>query len=297
MRFTRDGEGNHVSSKANHGESWIEMSAADPIPTPRTPATELELLVRYHRDGDFAARSEFIERAMPIVHFVVRRYTQRGESDEDLVQAGSIGLLKAVDRFDVDRGVQFATFAIPNIVGEIRRHFRDRGWAVRVPRGLQERHAQLTRATEQLTSANRRTPSIAELAEATGLTKDQVLETLDGARNYTAVSLDAPIDEDGSAHDLLGSRDDGFEQVDRRLVAILGMRALRERERKIVALRFYEGLTQTEIAERMGISQMHVSRLLRAALDDMRDHIELDALEHPDGDVVSHLPATGGAGA
>jgi RNA polymerase sigma-B factor len=269
------------------------MRTQDAAPTPRTPATEHELLVRYHRDGDFAARSEFIERAMPIVHFVVRRYTQRGESDEDLVQAGSIGLLKAVDRFDVDRGVQFATFAIPNIVGEIRRHFRDRGWAVRVPRGLQERHALLTRAAEQLTAFNRRTPSIAELAEATNMTKDQVLETLDGARNYTAVSLDAPIDEDGSAHDLLGHRDDGFEQVDNRMVAVLGMRGLRERERKIIALRFYEGLTQTEIAERMGISQMHVSRLLRSALDDMREHIELDTLPHADSPRTAQLPATG----
>jgi len=250
------------------------MSATDAVTTPKTRAAELELLVQYHREGDFQARAEFIERAMPIVHYVVRRYTQRGESDEDLVQAGSIGLLKAVDRFDVDRGVQFATFAIPNIVGEIRRHFRDRGWAVRVPRGLQERHAQINRATEQLTGTNRRMPSIAELADATGLSKDQVLETLDGARNYTAVSLDAPIDEDGSAHDLLGSCDDGFEQTDRRLFALQGMKALRERERTIVALRFYEGLTQTEIARRMGISQMHVSRLLRAALDDMRGHLE-----------------------
>jgi RNA polymerase sigma-B factor len=267
------------------------MTIHEPAPTPRTPATELELLVRYHRDGDFAARSEFIERAMPIVHFVVRRYTQRGESDEDLVQAGSIGLLKAVDRFDVDRGVQFATFAIPNIVGEIRRHFRDRGWAVRVPRGLQERHALISRATEQLTGLNRRTPSIAELAEATNMTKDQVLETLDGARNYTAVSLDAPIDEDGSAHDLLGHRDDGYERVENHLVAVLGMRGLRERERKIIALRFYEGLTQTEIAERMGISQMHVSRLLRSALDDMREHIQLDAPVESLGDGLPQLRA------
>lgn len=261
----------------------------DPVtaPTPKTAASELELLVRYHRDDDFAARGEFIERAMPIVHYVVRRYSQRGESDEDLVQAGSIGLLKAVDRFDVERGVQFATFAIPNIVGEIRRHFRDRGWAVRVPRGLQERHALITRATEELTGASGRSPSIAELAEATGLTPDLVLDTLDGARNYTAVSLDAPIDEDGSTHDLLGSRDDGFEQVDRRLIATAGLQCLRERERKIVALRFYSGLTQTEIAERMGISQMHVSRLLRAALDDMREHLERDRHAGGDGPAVA----------
>ncbi len=270
------------------------MLPHDAAPTPRTQATEDELLVRYHRDGDFGARAEFIERAMPIVHFVVRRYAQRGESDEDLVQAGSIGLLKAVDRFDVERGVQFATFAIPNIVGEIRRHFRDRGWAVRVPRGLQEHHALITRATEQLTARNRRAPSIAELAEATNLTTEQVLETLDGARNYTAVSLDAPLDEDGSTYDLLGHRDDAFEQVDNHLVVVLGLRGLRERERKIVALRFYEGLTQTEIAERMGISQMHVSRLLRTALEDMRERLELEAADGDAGDGRAQLRAAAG---
>lgn len=258
------------------------MSTAHTGTMPRSLTTERELLERYHREGDFDARTEFIERTMAIVHHVARRYADRGEHYDDLVQAGSVGLLKAVDRFDVDRGVQFATFAIPNIAGEIRRHFRDRGWAVRVPREVQERHALLTRITEKLGRELQRTPSVAELAEASGLTKAQVLDTLEGARNYTAASLDAPVDEERTGMDLLGDQEDGFDQVDRKLVLHLGMKGLQERERRIVALRFYEGLTQTEIAERLGISQMHVSRLLRQALATMRERLDESASE--DGD-------------
>jgi RNA polymerase sigma-B factor len=246
---------------------------------PRSLNTERELLERYHRNGDFNARTEFIERTMPIVHHVARRYADRGEQYDDLVQAGSVGLLKAVDRFDVDRGVQFATFAIPNITGEIRRHFRDRGWAVRVPREVQERHALLTKLTEKLGRELQRTPSVAELAEAAELTKAQVLDTLEGARNYRAASLDAPVDEERTGLDLLGSEEDGYQQIDRKLVLIQGMKGLQERERRIVALRFYEGLTQTEIAERLDISQMHVSRLLRQALRTLQDRLDESAAE------------------
>lgn len=240
---------------------------------------DLHLLLRYQQQGDFQARTEFIERSMPLVHFVVRRYLQRGQSDEDLVQAGSIGLVKAVDRFDVDRGVQFATFAIPNISGEIRRHFRDRGWAVRIPRGLQERHSRVSRETDRLTGQNGRGPSISELATTTGLSTDEVLETLDAGRAYTAASLDAPLNEDTTTYDRLGATDPGYEQADRRMMTLRGLQTLRVRDREIVVLRFYEGLTQTEIAERMGISQMHVSRLLRAALDEL-SHVLLS--EHGD---------------
>lgn len=235
----------------------------------RFPVSEDELLVRFHRDGDYAARAEFVERAMPLVHHVARRYAARGESYDDLVQAGSIGLVKAVDRFDVDRGVRFATFAIPNIAGEIRRHFRDHGWSMRVPRDIQERDARLAKAGERLTRTLQRMPTVGELAEATELTCEQVLETMTAARNYTAVSLDAPIDEERSELDRLGSCDGGYDQVERRLVLISGMRGLQQRERRLLGLRFAEGLTQSEIAERLGISQMHVSRLLRQALEHM----------------------------
>ncbi len=243
-------------------------------PHPRL-TSEQELLERYHRDGDFAAREAFIERTMTIVHHVARRYADRGESYDDLVQVGAIGLMKAVDRFDPDRGVRFATFAIPNITGEIRRHFRDRGWSVRVPREVQERHAQLGRATDELTRRLQRVPTAKELAAETGLTTSDVLETFSAARSYTAASLDAPLDEDRTGHDLLADSEDGYERVDRRFELALGFGCLQERERRIVALRFFEGLTQTQIAERIGISQMHVSRLLSQALASMRERLEV----------------------
>lgn len=251
----------------------------DPISTRRDRAIdqELELLRRYHTDGDFQARGEVIERAMPLVHHVARRYADRGEPYDDLVQAGCVGLVKAVDRFDPERGARFASFAIPNIAGEIRRHFRDRGWAVRVPRDIQEREAALTSAAEELTERLQRTPSAKELAEATGLTVAQVLEAIAAGRNYDALSLDRQVDDESSVHDRLGVDDDGFEQVERRLVLKLGMQALQERERRIVHLRFYGGLTQSEIAERVGISQMHVSRLLRRAISTMHERVETDA--------------------
>ncbi|MCW3039461.1 MAG: polymerase, sigma 28 subunit, Sig subfamily [Solirubrobacterales bacterium] len=250
----------------------------------RSRMSEDELLIRFHRDGDYAARARFIEHAMPLVHHVARRYAARGENYDDLVQAGSIGLVKAVDRFDVDRGVRFATFAIPNITGEIRRHFRDHGWSVRVPRDLQERDAMLSKVRERLTRELQRTPSVPELADAADVTVEQVLESMAAARNYTAVSLDAPIDEERSELDLLGSQDAGFEQVERRLVLHTGMAGLQQRERKLLHLRFAEGLTQSEIAGQLGISQMHVSRLLRAALQHMAERIDA-----ADADVTPRL--------
>jgi RNA polymerase sigma-B factor len=247
------------------------------VPRPSL-TSEHDLLERYHRDGDFAAREAFIERTMTIVHHVARRYADRGESYDDLVQVGAIGLVKAVDRFDPDRGVKFATFAIPNIAGEIRRHFRDRGWSVRVPREVQERHARLNRVTEDLTTRLQRVPTVKELAAEIGLSTVDVLETMSAARSYTASSLDAPVDEDRTGHDLLADSEEGYDLVDRRLELVMGVGCLQERERRIVALRFFEGLTQTQIAERIGISQMHVSRLLSQALASMRERLE--AAEH-----------------
>jgi RNA polymerase sigma-B factor len=237
----------------------------------RSPISEEALLERYHRHGDFAARAEFVERTMPIVHHVARRYAQRGQAYDDLVQAGSIGLLKAVDRFDLDQGVKFATFAIPNITGEIRRHFRDHGWGMRVPRDVQERDALLSKVKERLVRKLQRMPSVGEIADESGLTKEQVLDTMEAARNYTTVSLDAPIDEERSELDLLGGRDAGYAQVEHHLQLVAGMKTLRDRERRILAMRFAEGLTQSEIAGQLGISQMHVSRLLRQALAQMAD--------------------------
>jgi RNA polymerase sigma-B factor len=247
---------------------------------PHHPQSERDLLARIHRDGDEGARAEMIERSMNLVHHIARRYQGRGIAHEELVQVGCIGLIKAVDRFDPERGVTFSTFAVPNIAGEIRRHFRDHGWALRVSRSVQEHSALISKTTERLAVSLQRNPTLKEIAAATELTMGQVLEALDGGRHYVAQSLDAPADSGGedttSRVELLGERDAGFERAEARITALQGMRCLQERERQILALRFGADMTQSEIAERLGISQMHVSRLLRQALEDVREHIEQD---------------------
>jgi RNA polymerase sigma-B factor len=234
---------------------------------------EAELLRRYHVEGDREARTILIERMMPLVRHMARRYAGRGEPLDDLIQVGSVGLLKAVDRFDVDRGFKLSTFAAPNIAGEIKRHFRDRGWSIRVPRDIQELNAKLTRAADRLTVTLGRAPTVMELAEATDSTEEQVLDALQGAQNYSTVSFEEPVGDNRVALDLLGEEDDGFTTAERRVLLEGGMRALADREQAIVRLRFFAGLTQREIAERIGISQMHVSRLLRRSLDDLRAHM------------------------
>ncbi|MTD46361.1 SigB/SigF/SigG family RNA polymerase sigma factor [Conexibacter sp. W3-3-2] len=207
---------------------------------------------------------------MPLVHHVARRYQNRGEQYDDLVQAGAVGLVKAVDRFDPSRGISFTSFAVPNIAGEIRRHFRDKGNTVRLPRDIQERSAALHKAGQELEGTLQRPPTTAELAEAAGMTMAQVLDTLVAQQRQDVQSLDREIGEDASGHDRHGETETGYARVEDLEALRGGMRVLQERERRIVHLRFYDGLTQSEIAERVGISQMHVSRLLRQALKDMR---------------------------
>jgi RNA polymerase sigma-B factor len=242
------------------------------------------LLRRYHEQGDLAAREQLIEQYMSLVRSLARRYSYRGEQLEDLVQIGAIGLIKAIDRFDVNRGVELTTYATPNIIGEIKRHFRDRGWAVRVPRGLQELNIQLSRLIEELTVSNGRSPTIPELAKAAGVTDEEVLEALESGRAYSSLSLSAGSgghDEDGELDPLesLGTEEHQYEVSEDRAVLAPGFRVLDERERQILHLRFFEGLTQSQIAQQVGISQMHVSRLIRRALEKIRDEI---AAEEPD---------------
>jgi RNA polymerase sigma-B factor len=236
------------------------------------------LLRRYHEHGDLGARAQLIEQYMSLVRSLARRYSYRGEQLEDLVQIGAIGLIKAIDRFDVNRGVELTTYATPNIIGEIKRHFRDRGWSVRVPRGLQELNIQLSRLIEQLTVQLGRSPTIAELAKGAGVSEEEVLEALESGRAYSSLSLSAGSgghDDDGELDPLesLGTEEHQYEVSEDRAVLAPGFRVLDERERKILHLRFFEGLTQSQIAQQVGISQMHVSRLIRRSLEKIREEI------------------------
>ncbi|HLF67921.1 MAG TPA: RNA polymerase sigma factor SigF [Gaiellaceae bacterium] len=235
-----------------------------------------ELLLAYHREGDQAAREQALIELMPLVRALAARYAGRGEPLEDLVQVGSLGLIKAVDRFDVDRGVDFSSYAVPTIVGEIRRHFRDKAWAVHVPRRLKELSLRLSRVLDELTTELGRSPTVAELAQATGVEEEDVVDALDSSNAYTTRSLHTPFEEGGddSLADKLGVDEGGYDEVEDGSLVALGLDALDERERRIVELRFFEEMTQSQIAAEIGISQMHVSRLLRRALATMRGRIE-----------------------
>jgi RNA polymerase sigma-B factor len=238
------------------------------------------LLRRYHEDGDLRAREQLIEQYMSLVRSLARRYSYRGEQLEDLVQIGAIGLIKAIDRFDLERGVELTTYATPNIIGEIKRHFRDKGWAVRVPRGLQELNVQLSRLMEQLTVQLGRSPTIPELAKAAGVEEEQVLEALESGRAYTSLSLSVGggggDDDDLDPLESLGTEEHQYEVSEDRAVLAPGFKALDERERRILQLRFFDGLTQSQIAQQVGISQMHVSRLIRRSLEKIREEIAED---------------------
>lgn len=255
----------HLRRDAKPGHSLLVIR-------PRT--AEAQLLRRYHETRDPALREELAARLMPLVRAVARRYARRGEPLDDLVQVGAIGLLKAIDRFDPDRGVPFSGFAAPTISGEIRRHFRDTGWMVRPPRDLQELVLTVGNTTDRLSASLGREPTISELAAETNVTVDDVAEALRAGAGYRATSLDTPAGDDGLClGDGFGEEDGDYEAVDARHDVQRGLAALRPRERQIVALRFWGGLSQREIAEAVGISQMHVSRLLRAALHQMRGTI------------------------
>src|SRR5919108_31512 len=214
------------------------------------------LLRRYHEEGDLQAREQLIEQYMSLVRSLARRYSYRGEQLEDLVQIGAIGLIKAIDRFDIDRGVELTTYATPNIIGEIKRHFRDKGWSVRVPRGLQELNVRLSHILEELTVQLERSPTIPELAKAAGVDEEDVLEALESGQAYATLSLSAPAggDENSDLDPLesLGELEHEYEVSEDRAVLAPGLRVLDERERRILHLRFFEGLTQSQIAYFLG---------------------------------------------
>lgn len=235
---------------------------------------------RYAKTGDMLAREELAERLMPLVRRLAQRYAGRGVQLEDLVQAGSIGLLKAIDRYDPDSGNRLAGFAIPNVTGEIKRHFRDQGWAMRVPRDLKDLGTRVIAAQDVLRTRLGREPRVSEIAEELGAETGDVLDALHASRAHHAMSLDEPFTDSGrTVTEVVGAEDGGFERAEQRPVLGDGLRHLQKREREVVQLRFGAGLTQREIGERIGISQMHVSRLLASSLRTLRETVgeDLDA--------------------
>jgi RNA polymerase sigma-B factor len=241
---------------------------------------DLELFARVRVDGDPHARDMLVERYLPLARRLARRYQHTDEPLEDLVQVASIGLLKAVDRFDCSRQVMFSSYAVPTILGELKRHFRDRTWSVRVPRDLQELALRVDQTVTRLSLGQRRSPSVGEVARAVDASEEQVLEALEAMGAYRAGSLDAPRssrdEETETVAEALGSDDLGFDRAEERatLEPLLGQ--IGERERKVLELRFGADLTQAEIGERIGVSQMQVSRLIRQALARLRAGVDAD---------------------
>jgi RNA polymerase sigma-B factor len=235
---------------------------------------ERELFADYRGRGDLAARDELVERYLPLATHLAKRYSRGTEPLEDLVQVASLGLLKAIDRFDVLRGTAFSSFAVPTIAGELKRYFRDKGWSLRVPRALQELTQRVDRTTERLVDELGRTPTPAEVAGALGITPEQVLEAREAATAYRAESLDRPCGDDQDASpvvDTLGADEPGYLQAEQSTTLEAMMSVLTDREREVLRLRFAEDLTQSEIGKRVGVSQMHVSRLLRQAITRLRE--------------------------
>ncbi|MQA76452.1 MAG: SigB/SigF/SigG family RNA polymerase sigma factor [Solirubrobacterales bacterium] len=250
-------------------------------------AEERALLVSYARTRDAAAREELVNRFLPFARSLALRYAGGVEPSEDLIQVASLGLVAALERFDPDRGVPFAAFAGPTILGELRRHFRDRVWTLRVPRGLQERIRDVETAIARLSHELERSPTIAELAEVLDLDEASVLEAFEATVARRTVSLDQPAPsaepgEETPMGERIGTEDPGFELVEDRGALDAGAEVLDETEREVLRLRFAEDLTQSRIAERVGYSQMHVSRILRRALGKLREATSEAGMPPPD---------------
>lgn len=232
--------------------------------------------LEYARTRDQSLRDELVTAHMGLAEYLSRRFTNRGEPLDDLTQVAALGLLKAVDRFDPERGLEFSTYATPTIVGELKRHFRDKGWAVRVPRRVQELHLRLGGVVGTLSQELGRSPTIAEIAHSAGVSEEEVLEAIEAGHAYRFTSLDAPSgnDDDLSLSAELGTEDQGLIDSEHRVALSPLIAQFPVRERTILHLRFFEGMTQSEIAGRLGISQMHVSRLLARSLAQLRSQAE-----------------------
>jgi RNA polymerase sigma-B factor len=255
------------------------MSAAPEIDRQARTRADRELLVRYRRSGDPAAREQLVKRFLPLARQLARRYRRGGENLDDLVQVASLGLLKAIDRYDPSREAAFSTFAVPTIVGELKRHFRDKVWSVRVPRDLQELAVKVERVAEEMARELGRAPTPAEIATRTGTPLEQILEAREAAAARWTVSLDRPRSDDEQDGgdlfaDAVGIEDPGFGIAETAATCSRLMRVLTDREREILRLRFEQDLTQSEIGSRLGLSQMHVSRLIRQSMARLREEAD-----------------------
>jgi RNA polymerase sigma-B factor len=257
------------SSPERHGAA-SEVDA----PGPTRAEEDRRLLVRYHRQGDQAAREQLVERLLPLARRMARRYRRSDEPLDDLVQVATLGLIKAIDRFDPARETAFSSYAVPTMLGELKRYFRDNGWAVHVPRGMQERVMQVDNAIKDLSRRLGRSPSVAEIGEQIDLSQEQVLEAMEAASAYDAVSLESyRFGDEGDCEtyaESIGEEDERYQLVAYGATIDPTREALPPRDRIVLHLRFVEDLTQAEIAERVGVSQMHVSRLIRRALERLR---------------------------
>jgi RNA polymerase sigma-B factor len=241
------------------------------------PDEPLARFFEYRKTKDRRLRDELISEHLGLAISLARRFAGRGEAVDDLEQIATLGLLKAVERFEPERGLAFSTFATPTISGEIKRHFRDRSWSVRVPRALQELGLRLTATVGDLTNELGRSPTVAEIAARIEVDPEAVLEAMEANRAFATQSLDAQLPgDDRTLGDTIGAEETGLDQIEHEMVVSDLLATLPEREQTILRLRFFDGLTQTEIANRVGISQMHVSRLLARSLDALRQNLDAD---------------------
>ncbi|MFF3647498.1 RNA polymerase sigma factor SigF [Streptomyces sp. NPDC002181] len=273
-----DTEPEPVGAQAEAEPPLLPVPPVLPDPRDRSGARALFIELRALPDGSVEKaelRNRLVRMHLPLVEHLARRFRNRGEPLDDLTQVATIGLIKSVDRFDPDRGVEFSTYATPTVVGEIKRHFRDKGWAVRVPRRLQELRLSLTTATAELSQQHGRSPTVHELAERLGISEEEVLEGLESANAYSTLSLDVPDtdDESPAVADTLGAEDEALEGVEYRESLKPLLEGLPPREKRILLLRFFGNMTQSQIAQEVGISQMHVSRLLARTLAQLREKL------------------------
>jgi RNA polymerase sigma-B factor len=278
VKFIEDRPGARPAARSAYGSGDTPDAGASQDRVARS-IEDQRLLERYHRGGDPAAREALVERFLPLARQLARRYQRGSEPLDDLIQVASLGLLKAIERFDPGRETAFSSFAVPTILGELKRHFRDKGWSVRVPRDLQELAVRVDRVGEDMSRELGRAPTTVEMAERLTVSPEQVLEAREAAGAYRAVSLDRPRndDEEGELVDAIGAEDHGYAVAEDAATVQRLMRVLTEREREVLRLRFEEDLTQSEIGTLVGVSQMHVSRLIRQSIARLRAASEGDA--------------------